>query len=212
MKELTGLAPLFAVVVSLVFMVLFAWRHELHSMWKKVQERKKRKTIAKARKIGPLLRVNRINNVVAICSEEDFRSAYERYRKDVEEGKIKASERVVLKVLPTFTFWKSYGAQTMMHTGGSKDGETFAAPIFERILGVTAEEMDSLGDACKEKVMRSLIIEDGRLFVPFAGGVSEEQEKFYGKKSLDDFREFLRNILEETEEKDRPRQVVGGIL
>ncbi len=145
--------------------------------------RKIKKAYARAKEIGPLFRCNDCSGVLAICKESDFSSEYDKYCKGVEEKLREATDKVVIHPLHTFTFWTKDSAQTMMHTGSMSDMEKIAEALSKKIIGITREE----AGADWQDIMKIIIIRDGRLFVPFSGGMPnlEEQKKLHKREPLD---------------------------
>jgi hypothetical protein len=182
-------------IAGVAFLVI-ALVHIARKLIETSTRRRRLQILARVKAIGPQFCRNEVADVEAVCTLGDFSVAYNRFRKDVEEGKRKMTDRVVLWVNPTLTFWKN-GAQTLMHTGPIDVGENFFQSLARDLLcmqNITKEEMEEVGLSWDD-VLSFLVVTDGRLFVPFAGGMPklEEQMEFYGRwKSHDDLFKHFR--------------------
>lgn len=191
--------PMWTLPVTMVAIIAFiVWRQILQDRRYTERENFEQTALAKAKAVGLIIRRNTFLGVLAICAEEDFCSAYQLYCDEVEKGKRKATDKVVINASPTFTFWYKAEAQTMMHVGVDSEGEEFINSLIKRITGVTKYEVNAM---TWHSILDSLVATDSRLFVPFAGGMPdlEWQVKFYGRKSLDEFHQHLLKKVEQRE-------------
>lgn len=130
--------------------------------------------VAKARAVGRTLCSNYKGGVLGLCFATDFDKAYAEFIRDVENGDRKRTDRVVLHVKPTFTFWRNENSQRLAHTGGDEELRSLVWEIVERFTGSSTRGIDT---KAVEAAFREMVVEDGRLFVPFCDATAERSEK-----------------------------------
>jgi hypothetical protein len=110
-------------------------------------------------------RGNWVNDVFAICTEADFQTHLSFYVKNI--GKLAmAYDKVVLYVLPTFTFAGQEDSQRPIHTGSRSDAENIFRIILKSQYGFTDDELFQV--KFFEELISHLVKRDKRLYVPFA--------------------------------------------
>ena len=187
--------PVLVVILSLIIAMIVIGPSLLRDRRerKKVEELRKR-----VQKAGTLFRHYSYDGVNAICAEEDFQKAYRQFYQDVKDGKRKPTEKVVLMVKPTFTFYSKTQAECPMHLGYCSAGEQVIQELIEQVIGTKLTMENSEYGAFEFNMTRNFCaVYDTRLFVPFAGGIpnADEQVKFYGKKTLEEMREYFLSKL-----------------
>ena len=172
-----GLLVTVLAVVVLISLVLYIVRENLKA------RRVKKRVI----EVGVLWVTNQNNGVVAVCTKSDFDQASDSYEEAVQKGDRDILKRVSIWVDPTFTFWLEQCAQRPIHTGSSTQLAIINAGLLKEILGIQLDPSDNW-------LSYGLVDKDKRLFVPFAGGSTVDlgiQREFYGKKTLEEAREYL---------------------
>jgi hypothetical protein len=167
----------------------------------------------------PFLRQNIVGGVIGIATDEDCQAAHTIFLKQVEGGAIKTYHRIILKVLPTFTFYTSTKFARVVHVGNQHHCDLIHYELATLIVGEDLDWYRQMYNDCNlgvstiggfdsfKQLRGSPSIdglfadlfenykEDGTLFVPFAGGNDEENEenmKLYGKETLQSAQEYLR--------------------
>ena len=177
-------------VLIVIVVILYFWTMSNQSHRIKEKEKRGEEMIARAINLRGTFHWHRHENVLAVCTDSDFQSAFNVYKKEVEEGKRKRVDKIVLWVAPTFTFGGKLGAQTLMHVCSEED----AMPLIEELLVVaTGIRKEDVSEYAFNKAFRKLFCTDGRLFVPFSGGIpdAERQELFFGQQTLGEARDVL---------------------
>jgi len=184
------------VLMTLLLVPIIAWavwvlvsliRHEI-----KIARGRKRGAamLRRARETGVLVRVNTVAGVTAVCAEKDFTEAYAQYYQGVQERTLSATTKVVLWVKPTFTFRSSAEVEVPLHTGERMDMDKIVDALVRSATGFGKADVD-YRPFCDAR--DCLVVFDGRLFVPFAGGVpdAKKQEEFYGKTTFAEAASYL---------------------
>lgn len=149
-------------------------------------ERKKRidKIAGLLKDSGVRFYYNVSNDIVAVCTESSFQAGLAEHTKQVKDGKQKLWDKVVCTAKPTFTFAGSEQTLRPIHTGLRDDLDEIMGKIVIKIVG--GAERYTLDRDDFEKVLKSILIKDSRLFVPYSGSVpsAEEQFNIYGSTTL----------------------------
>lgn len=190
LSTLFGAVSALLVIIGLS-MLFVASVHVVHSRTLgRIKRRKIRHMTEALKAVGVRFRVNTDSNVTAICTGEDFQDTLFVYMTNVDKEIIKRWEKVVLKVVPTFTFAGDDGSLRPVHTGSRQDLVEIGKMLVEKVTSMSTEGLDpkELGE-----LVSIIAVKDSRLFVPYAGKVSDPEAdyKLYGQFTLDDAKEHL---------------------
>ncbi len=160
------------------------WNH-----WRKVgRPRRERgeKMVRRAKAHGPIAVYKRSRTgVAAICRSDIF----QKRLLSALEAATKSSEtlcaRVVVEVVPTFTFAAHEGVRIMAHTGGNKEWVDLMKRI---VVGVTGFGPTGVENKYFQEAISILVVEDRRLRIPFEGRAQDMEDDvgWFAYKSLQD--------------------------
>jgi len=138
-----------------------------------------------AKKFRRMFVVNIDHDILGVCTSAAFMKGLNEHNRKVNSGEVKEWEKVVVYALPLLTFAGNVQTQRPVHTGIRKDLELIVRPM---IMALTGVDPDEVSKEDFDKVMSIIFERDSRLFVPYAGGLSdgEKQFAFYGKITIEE--------------------------
>lgn len=186
----TIVGVLFVIAIAMTLLAIW-WRADF--LGERARKRLRKNGIimvAKAKKVGVVLRYNEVAGVLGLCSERDFQAGYQKFLDQVAAGEKKVTDKVVVFGFNTFTFWKRVESQTLIHTGNTEQLEKIVNALIEAAIGFKKEDVDGVFYQFARDILLS---HDSRLFVPFAGGMPNLpwQEEFYGRTTPEWAQEYL---------------------
>jgi hypothetical protein len=185
-----GIVLVFAVVT--VVQSIYADYKLKRDYRKKLAFIDKAKAALRAR--GPLVVMNRTQDVWGITSVSDFRETLIDYGNPKQDPQVKDWDPIELRPEKTYTFARSEQERRPVHTGTWADLRRLMRQIAESILGYS---LCNLTDLELDDVLKVLIEEDKRLFVPYAGRPNEGERQFkhYGYQTQVGFaREIMSKV------------------
>ena len=123
-------------------------------------------------------------DVMAITTAEAFQAGLDLHKERVADGEAKVWDKVVVHALPTFTFASSEETLRPVHTGVQQYLERMIDAI---VLDITKHDRVGLSKREYEDVLKTILIRDRRLFVPYSNaGIMDVSKQFllYGMPTL----------------------------
>lgn len=158
------------------------------------------KTLNEHPEIMPIIHSGSCKNVSALCSSQSVVEAEVTYNQKVTSGVVAATDKVVLYVLPTFTFPTNYASYKPIHTRKELSLSYIVNTVLSKMFGSRVDiDFESKGrekedESYVEIIGKKLIKRDSRIYVPFAGETYERVWYFYSKTKMDDMMDlFLDN-------------------
>ncbi len=158
-----------------------------------IREWKVRIMSEKLRSSGVKFRLNTDSNVIGICTEDDFQRALSDYMAKVATASIIPWEKVVLKVVPTFTFAGDEQTRRPIHVGVRHDLFAIGEMLVELVTNMGTSGLDPTD---LENLIKIVTISDSRLFVPYAGKTKDPLADYslYKWPNLQDAQKHLLGI------------------
>lgn len=161
--------------------------------WRRGQEMIRRaKEYVKAH--GPLVVVNKSQKGIwAITNYDSFDTKLiEVLRVAWARGASSMCQRVLVEVLPTFTFAENKASQFPAHTGEAKELENLMEHL---VIATTSMSRLDVDRKHYEEVLSILAVRDPRLYIPFVSSESvssiEEEYRKFGQTTLQQAEEVL---------------------
>lgn len=166
------IAVLMAGLVVAVF-VSFAVDVARDSISDRRRNRLSRELLKRAKLIGPVWYCNFRYGVTALCRADELKAAYSQVAGAAAVGKRDLWRKVILQVIPTFTFARSPEHQNFMQIGNQGDFDALRKELVEIVTGIRENEV-SWSDFTDAKEI--LVPEHEQLFVPFSTSSPSESE------------------------------------
>lgn len=133
---------------------------------------------------------NSEQGVLAITTLPAFEAAHRHLRNELAQGTFKIYDRIILKVVPTFTFSIDYRNQRLVHTGSIGLFEKFVCARVFKVIGVDLEKVSSRD---RNYFIEGLFRRDERLYIPYCSKESANEEiyKKFGHVYLDQLNEMI---------------------
>lgn len=145
-----------------------------------------------AQKKGSIWCQNKHEGILALCLASDFKKELNLIHEKIAKNQRQPWERMILLVKPTYTFWAKQEKENLIQVGGQKNFDALCCELVEIATGKKKSDVDKYSF---EKAKKLLILEEPRLFVPFAANnpTREEQKKFFGDQqvTLGEAREYI---------------------
>jgi len=139
-----------------------------YRQWRaKKREQYYSKLIAKLERIGPVLAANTVEGVFALCDRHILELARARL-KNAFKGNLPDS--ILIKVIPTYTFAQGYQTMERFQTGRLAHAEEILRELVWQLLGRSCKR-DILEGDLLQRLIRVVVKEDPKLYVPFVGSM-----------------------------------------
>ncbi len=148
----------------------------------------KRSIRRRVEKLGTLLVTNKNQGVIAVCRKVDFDVALAKYWQKVYEGSVKSTDRISVRVSPTFTFYEESRLERPVHSGPAEALRQLEVDLILKATGFRIQY-------CDRWLAYPLVQEDGRLFVPFSADNTSDQLGFYDVTTVEEARAHLLQVL-----------------
>jgi hypothetical protein len=177
-------------LVIVVFVVLTISIIVKGEIGKQAYHRRGEKMLERLKHLDGILCINTHEDVIAVCTREDFENGIAEHNRKIAKGELKEWEKVLSYARPTFTFAKNRTVLRSTHTGMSEDIEKILEEIIKIVTGFGKDDVPN--DSFEEAV-KIIAHKDESLFVPYSGSVLNPQNQLerYGKTTLEEVREKL---------------------